>query len=99
MLLTSANVPANFHSQVIKLTSIDPDEGFCNRFSCPIPDFSDKSIVTRLNERTIAVAAVFPVLAKGQLHIVVQVKKSSKCIYWSHSSSITLVSRLAFCQL
>jgi len=75
-----------FFSQVTKPTSIDPEEGFRDRFPCPILDFSDKSIVTRLNERTRSVSAVFPALAKGQLHIVVQVEKPGKCAYIVTSS-------------
>ena len=52
VLLTSANFSASFLSQVTKPTSIDPDEGFCDWFPCPILDFSDSSIFTRLNEPT-----------------------------------------------
>ena len=79
VLLTSPNVPANFVSQVTKPTSIDPDNSFHDRFSCPISDLLGNSIVTRLNERMRRVSDVFPVLAEGQLHIVVQVEKSGKC--------------------
>ena len=71
VLLTVANVPANFSSQVNKPTSVDPDESVPDQFPCPIHDFSE-STVTRLNERTRSVLDVFPALTKGQLNIVVQ---------------------------
>ncbi len=81
VLLVNENVPANFFSQVTKPSSVDPEEDFCDRFPCPILDFADKAIVTRLNLRTLPVSDAFPELAKGQLHIVMEVRKPGECAY------------------
>ena len=70
-----------FFHKVTKPASIDPEEGFGDRFPCPILDFSNNSIVTRLGERTKSVSDIFPALPKDQLHIVVQVKQPGKCAY------------------
>jgi hypothetical protein len=70
-----------FFHKVTKPASIDPDKGFGDRFPCPVLDFSDNSIVTRLDARTSSVSDIFPTLPKGQLHIVVQVKQPGKYAY------------------